>query len=107
MTDEFRNRLIKVYAEHPLTAVSILERVRRQKGIAQRWTESDLCVDLETQITDQNHPGGLATVLEIARAVGLNAGMSVIDVGTGLGGTPRVLSDRFGCRCLGVELTEG
>ena len=29
----------------------------------------------------------------------------VLDIGTGLGGTPRLLAEEFGCRCHGVELT--
>ena len=89
MTDEFLDRLTEVYAKHPLSAASILERVRRRKGTLDGLTETDLCLDPETHVTDQNHSGGVAAVLEIAEAVGLEKGMRVIDVGSGLGGAPR------------------
>jgi cyclopropane fatty-acyl-phospholipid synthase-like methyltransferase len=107
MTDEFLNRLTTVYAEHPLSAASILERVHRRKGTLDGLTETDLCFDPETHVTDQNHSGGAAAVIEIGEIVGLEKGMRVIDVGTGLGGAPRVISQRYGCRSVGIELTEG
>jgi cyclopropane fatty-acyl-phospholipid synthase-like methyltransferase len=107
MTDEFLDRLNKVYAEHPLSAASILERVYRRKGTLEGLTETDLCFDPETHVTDQNHSGGVAAVVEIAETVALGKDMRVIDVGTGLGGAPRVLSQRYGCRSVGIELTEG
>ena len=31
----------------------------------------------------------------------------MLDIATGLGGTPRLLAEEFGCRCHGVELTTG
>jgi len=106
MTDEFLSRLTMVYAEHPLSAANILARIQCRKGTLNGLTETDLCFDSETHVTDQNHSGGVAAVIEIAESVGLEKGMRVIDVGTGLGGAPRVLSLRYGCRSVGIELTE-
>jgi SAM-dependent methyltransferase len=105
MDAEFLDRVSRSYAEHPLTKATILRRIRRRRGSLQGLTEMDLAVDDETGVTDQNHLGDAGAVLAIAKAVGLRAEQRVLDVGTGLGGTPRLLAHVYGCRCHGVELT--
>jgi tetratricopeptide (TPR) repeat protein/SAM-dependent methyltransferase len=105
MDADFLDRVSRSYAEHPLTQATILRRIRRRRGSVQELTEMDLAVDDETRVTDQNHLGGAGAVLAIAKAVGLRAEHCVLDVGTGLGGTPRLLAHLYGCRCHGVELT--
>ncbi len=55
---------------------------------------------------DEFHIRGREATLELAEAVGLNAAPSVLDVGSGLGGTSRCLAERFGCRVLGIDLTD-
>ena len=106
MDNDFLAKMSRVYAKHPLTAASVLRRVRRQKGTLDGLTEMDLAVDDRTGLTDQNHLGGAEAVRAIARAVVLREGDRVLDVGTGLGGAPRLLAHLYGCRCHGVELTE-
>ena len=44
--------------------------------------------------------------LELGRLAGLQAGMQVLDLGSGLGGSARTLATDFGCRVTGLELTE-
>lgn len=83
-----------------------MERLRAT-GRLRDLSEDDLATDNVTFITDQNHTGGLQAVVELARLVDLQTTDRVLDIGTGLGGTPRVLADRYGCRCHGVELTSG
>lgn len=55
---------------------------------------------------DEFHIRGREATLELANAVGLDATQSVLDVGSGLGGTSRCLAERFGCRVLGIDLTD-
>ena len=55
---------------------------------------------------DQNHVGGAAEDRALAAAIGLEPGATLLDIGTGLGGTPRLLAEESRCRCHGVELTE-
>lgn len=55
---------------------------------------------------DAFHIRGRAATLELARAAGLHAGQQVLDVGSGIGGTARCLANEFGCRVIGVDLTE-
>lgn len=97
-------KISRTYDRHPLRAATIVERLANT-GRLSNLSEDDLATDDATFITDQNHTGGLQAVVELARLVDLQRTDRVLDIGTGLGGTPRVLADRYGCRCHGVELT--
>src|SRR5215469_9501791 len=55
---------------------------------------------------DQSHTRGLAATTELATLVGITAGMSVLDVGSGVGGPARFLAATYGCRVTGVDLSE-
>ena len=55
---------------------------------------------------DQFHTRGLAATTELAKLAGITAGMSVLDVGSGLGGPARFLATTYGCRVTGVDLSE-
>ena len=55
---------------------------------------------------DQFHTRGLAATAELARLAGVTADMSVLDVGSGIGGPARFLSATYGCRVTGVDLSE-
>ena len=53
---------------------------------------------------DQFHVRGLAATMDLAKAVELKRGATVIDVGSGLGGPSRFLAEAFGCRVTGIDL---
>jgi len=55
---------------------------------------------------DQFHTRGLAATAELARLIGINADMTVLDVGAGIGGPARFLAATSGCRVTGVDLSE-
>src|SRR5262249_27005095 len=55
---------------------------------------------------DQFHPRGLAATAELASLAGITADMSVLDVGSGVGGPARFLAATYGCRVTGVDLSE-
>jgi sarcosine/dimethylglycine N-methyltransferase len=55
---------------------------------------------------DQFHTRGLAATAELAELAGITADMSVLDVGSGLGGPARFLAATYGCRVVGVDLSE-
>ena len=55
---------------------------------------------------DQFHTRGLAATAELAEMAGIGPAMSVLDVGSGLGGPARVLAAARGCRVVGVDLSE-
>jgi SAM-dependent methyltransferase len=55
---------------------------------------------------DQFHTRGLAATVELAKLAGITADMSVLDVGSGVGGPARFLAAAYGCRVTGVDLSE-
>jgi sarcosine/dimethylglycine N-methyltransferase len=55
---------------------------------------------------DQFHTRGLAATAELAALAGIAADMSVLDVGSGVGGPARLLAATHGCRVTGVDLSE-
>jgi sarcosine/dimethylglycine N-methyltransferase len=54
---------------------------------------------------DQFHTRGLAATVELAKLAGITADMSVLDVGSGLGGPARFLATTYGCQVTGVDLS--
>src|SRR5258707_4132648 len=55
---------------------------------------------------DQFHTRGLAATAELAKLAGITADVSVLDVGSGVGGPARFLEATYGCRVTGVDLSE-
>lgn len=55
---------------------------------------------------DQFHTRGLAATAELARLAGITADMSVLDVGSGVGGPARFLAATHGCRVTGIDLSD-
>ena len=95
----------------------VLEDVRdhyRATGLAARLKTALLALGPEDrQLTpralaalDQFHTRGLAATAELAKLAGIGAGMSVLDVGSGVGGPARFLAATCGCRVTGVDLSE-
>ncbi|CAB3731552.1 class I SAM-dependent methyltransferase [Paraburkholderia rhynchosiae] len=55
---------------------------------------------------DQFHTRGLAATAELAGMARITADMSVLDVGSGVGGPARFLAATYGCRVTGIDLSE-
>ena len=53
---------------------------------------------------DEFHVRGRKATVELARDLGLDKNMQVLDVGCGLGGAARYLAKSFGCRVIGLDL---
>lgn len=85
-------------------AIGLTERLKAALGGLgpddQRLTPQQLAA------LDQFHTRGLAATAELAGLAGLTADMSVLDVGSGVGGPARFLAETCGCRVTGVDLSE-
>jgi cyclopropane fatty-acyl-phospholipid synthase-like methyltransferase len=92
-----------IYASHPLNERTILARLDRQGIPLSGLREWSLAIDPDTDITDQNHAGGVQAVLTLAAAAGVSDTSAVVDIGAGLGGSARVLAEAFDCSVVGVE----
>jgi sarcosine/dimethylglycine N-methyltransferase len=68
--------------------------------------EDQLLVPQQLAALDQFHTRGLAATAELAELTGITADMSVLDVGSGVGGPARFLAAIYGCRVTGVDLSE-
>jgi ubiquinone/menaquinone biosynthesis C-methylase UbiE len=55
---------------------------------------------------DEFHIRGREATIELGRAVGLDSGKHVLDVGSGVGGPSRCIAQTFGCRVTGIDLTD-
>jgi ubiquinone/menaquinone biosynthesis C-methylase UbiE len=55
---------------------------------------------------DEFHGGGRESTRDLAVFAGLESGMKLLDVGSGVGGPARTLTVEFGCRVTGIDLTE-
>jgi len=55
---------------------------------------------------DQFHTRGLAATADLAKLAAISESMSVLDVGSGVGGPARYLAATSGCRVTGVDLSE-
>jgi SAM-dependent methyltransferase len=54
---------------------------------------------------DEFHIGGRAATAEFFEKLGLQSGMLVLDIGSGLGGPARFAAQAYGCRVTGIDLT--
>jgi sarcosine/dimethylglycine N-methyltransferase len=97
--------------------IDVLEDVRdhyRATGLAERLKAALAALGPEDQpLTprqlanlDQFHTRGLAATAELGKLAGITAGMSVLDVGSGVGGPARFLAANCGCRVTGVDISE-
>ena len=55
---------------------------------------------------DQFHTRGIAATAELAKLAGITAEMSVLDVGSGIGGPARLLAATTNCRATGIDLSD-
>ena len=85
-------------------ATGLTERLKT--ALNSLGTEEQRLTPQQLAALDQFHTRGLPATAELAMLVGVTAGMSVLDVGSGVGGPARSLAATFGCHVTGVDLSE-
>jgi SAM-dependent methyltransferase len=55
---------------------------------------------------EEFHTGGRQATIDLAAQMGLRPGLSLLDVGCGIGGAARHFAHAHGCRVSGIDLTE-
>jgi sarcosine/dimethylglycine N-methyltransferase len=85
-------------------ATGLTERLKT--ALAALGPEDRRLTPQELAALDQFHTRGLAATAELAGLAGIAADKSVLDVGSGVGGPARFLAATYGCRVVGVDLSE-
>ena len=55
---------------------------------------------------EELHLRGKMATIELAKEVGLNESMKILDIGCGIGGPARTIASEFGCYVTGFDLSE-
>jgi SAM-dependent methyltransferase len=78
---------------------AILDALRKTGKDPERLSTADLAA------IDEFHLGWHQATIEFARSLGLAPGMTVLDIGAGLGGPARYFASAHGCSVTGLDLT--
>ena len=90
--------IVALYDAHPIGAQQILDEV------VARGKRLDTLAPEDLFELDQDHYGGAEATEALALATRIEAGDTVLDLCSGIGGPARFVAQRFGCRVTGVEL---
>src|SRR5215471_6853707 len=82
-------------------ATGLTERLK--KALTALGPDEQRLTPQQLATLDQFHTRGLAATVELAKLAGITAEMSVLDVGSGVGGPARFLAATYGCQVAGVD----
>ncbi|SLM32046.1 putative Methyltransferase type 11 [Desulfamplus magnetovallimortis] len=73
-------------------------------GLAKAGKDTDNLAIKDLSVIDQLHTGGHIATLELAHKAAIKAGYHLFDAGCGIGGSSRLLAEKFQCRVTGMDL---
>jgi ubiquinone/menaquinone biosynthesis C-methylase UbiE len=85
---------------HGSLEAALLDGLRRSGKNADRIDPDDLAP------ADEFHIGGRQATVEFADQLGLQPGMELLDIGSGIGGPARYFAHHRQCRVTGIDLTD-
>jgi sarcosine/dimethylglycine N-methyltransferase len=85
-------------------ATGLIERLKTVLSVL--GPEDQRLAPAQLSALDHFHTRGLVATGELAKLAGIAADMSVLDVGSGVGGPARFLAATYGCRVTGIDLSE-
>ena len=101
MTQDHQCRAVtQFYDTHPINEEQIIQNLQKQKIPLKKLTEDIL------QDYDQDYYGGVEANDILAQKAGIQSTSYLLDVGNGMGGPARYLASRYGCRVMGLDVTE-
>ena len=77
-----------------------------QDALTVMGKDMDRLIPSDLVLVDEFHLRGRESTLELADRAGIQPGLSVLDVGCGLGGSVRYLASERECNVTGIDLTE-
>lgn len=89
--------------ESHYTTGSLLERIRQ--GLERAGVDPDRPSAADLKPVDEFHIGGAVATEELLAQVPLDPHLAVLDIGSGIGGTARLIAERTGARVTGIDLT--
>ena len=90
----------------PVKPTVVSDHGVRYEADRQRWETARLKLVQDLWDEGFSSPGGAEYILNMVKFFGLNPAMSVLDLGAGLGGATRTMSERFGVWVTGLEADE-
>jgi SAM-dependent methyltransferase len=93
------DRSIAEHYTHGALERTILDALRAAGKDPERLAPADLAP------VDEFHIGGRQATVDFAGRFGARAGMTLLDIGSGLGGAARYFAEQHGCRVSGIDLT--
>ena len=85
------------------TTGSLLERIRA--GLAELGVNLDAMMPQDLKPVDEFHTGGVEATDALLNLLEITPDTRVLDIGSGIGGTARVIASRYSARVTGVDLT--
>jgi sarcosine/dimethylglycine N-methyltransferase len=85
-------------------STGLVDRLKASLGVF--GTDDRRLLPHQLGALDQFHTRGLAATAELGELAGISAETAVLDIGAGVGGPARFLAATYGCRVIGVDLSE-